>query len=404
MPRPMSNNFTFFLVARRCTNRVVHMRKAPGCPQLSPSRGDPQEACAIENPDRPRYRLLGNTMAWENRDYNRGERWGEYAGNPALAFGFSVPLLRWSGISIRLSFWLLLEIVFMYMDALKGVSGLDTTAAVLMLLAALIAHDFGHRFFAQRVGGVLNEFLLWPAGGMNPPTAPSRPLGRLQAFGGGMIVNAGIAAVCAAILIPNHHFYFGLPLLNPLAAFFSRIPVFPGTSTAPLAALTTFFFINWLVLLVNVLPFYWFDGGYLLDAILTPWLGRLRAINATCITGMVIAVPMLLFCLYGESLLGMAVCALLFAGSYMKRRELKASGQVSEDDAGFGWSAPETESSPRRKARWASRSAMKKVAAARQEQEKIDTILEKVHAQGMQSLNWMERRALRRATERQKGK
>ena len=115
-------------------------------------------------------------MAWEDRDYYRGgERWGEYLGNPATVFGFSVPFLRFGGISIRLTFWLLLEILFMFMDVFRGIGPLDTTVAVLLLLAALIAHEFGHRFFAQRVGGDLSEFLLWPAGGMNPPTAPRAP-------------------------------------------------------------------------------------------------------------------------------------------------------------------------------------------------------------------------------------
>ena len=37
-----------------------------------------------------------------------------------------------------------------------------------------------------------------------------------------------------------------------------------------------------------------------------------------------------------------------------------------------------------------------------QEQGKIDVILAKVSAQGMQSLTWTERRTLKRATERQR--
>jgi hypothetical protein len=42
------------------------------------------------------------------------------------------------------------------------------------------------------------------------------------------------------------------------------------------------------------------------------------------------------------------------------------------------------------------------VKQAETEQAKIDAILAKVSAQGMNSLNWFEKRALRKATERQR--
>ena len=41
-------------------------------------------------------------------------------------------------------------------------------------------------------------------------------------------------------------------------------------------------------------------------------------------------------------------------------------------------------------------------AAEKHEQEQIDRILQKVHDRGMNSLTWMEKRTLRRATERQR--
>jgi Zn-dependent protease len=368
-----------------------------------------QENCiAIENAAQPRYRLHGINMAWEDRDYYRsGERWGGYLGNPATVFGFSVPFLRFGGISTRLTFWLLLEILFMYMDVLRGISAVDTTVAVILLIATLIAHEFGHRFFARRVGGDLSEFLLWPAGGMNPPTAPARPSAKLQAFAGGIIVNIVLAIISAVVLVSQGRLALGIGMFNPVLAFFTGVPVFEGTGRSPLIALTTFFFINLNLVLINLFPFYWFDGGYLLEAILWRPLGRFRAINATCITGMVVAVPLFLLCLYGKSFLGMAVCALMFAGSYVKRRELKASGGAEfgdMSDLGSSWSDSAGESTVRRKPRWPARNAVKKAAAERHEQEKIDAILAKVHAQGMQSLNWMERRTLRKATERQRAR
>jgi hypothetical protein len=56
----------------------------------------------------------------------------------------------------------------------------------------------------------------------------------------------------------------------------------------------------------------------------------------------------------------------------------------------------------KRRTRWAARRAMKLARAEREERRRIDAILAKVSAHGMQSLNWSERRALRKATEHQR--
>ena len=59
---------------------------------------------------------------------------------------------------------------------------------------------------------------------------------------------------------------------------------------------------------------------------------------------------------------------------------------------------------PRRRklSRFAVRRIRKKAQKEQQELARIDAILDKVAKQGMQSLTWFERRALRQATERQR--
>ena len=67
---------------------------------------------------------------------------------------------------------------------------------------------------------------------------------------------------------------------------------------------------------INLLPFYWFDGGFVLESILWPWTGRYRAIYVTCIVGMVVAVPMFLLSLAGTALMAMIFWALLFFDAF----------------------------------------------------------------------------------------
>jgi len=346
-------------------------------------------------------------MAWDDRDYYRSrESGGEYLGNPALFFGFSLPFGRWFGVPVRLSFWLLLTLLFMVIDILRGANAGMVVIEAALLIAMLLVHDFSHRLFAQRVGGSLDEFLLWPAGGLIHPTAPPAPLPTFIAHAGGIIGNFFVGALCAIGLIALHagRLLQDPAMYNPLATQFGMLRSLSNPFAFPMTFLLwTVLQINIGLILVNLLPFYWFDGGYLLESILWPWLNRFRAINVTCIAGMCIAAPMLLFSLYGMNLFGMVYWALLFASSFSKRRELKAGGEES-----FAYSAAAYESDrptwARRKSARTARGAARAMATARREQEKIDAILAKVHASGMQSLTWSERRTLSKATERQRRK
>ncbi len=143
-----------------------------------------------------------------------------------------------------------------------------------------------------------------------------------------------------------------------------------------------------MLVMVNLLPYYWFDGGYLLQSIFWPFLGGNSALNVTCIIGMILAVPMFVLALASGSLLGMVMWVLLFSSSYNARSTM----QVVED-----YSA--SEGVPRH--RWQSnRNANKEIARRRREEAKIDAILAKVSAQGMHSLTWWEKRTLRKGSQR----
>jgi hypothetical protein len=345
-------------------------------------------------------------MAWEDREYNRsGGSGGEYLGNPALFFGFTVPFGRWFGVPVRLSFWLLLSLAFMLFGDLHAGAPVLFPIQAAMLLGLLLVHDFAHRYCAQQVGGSLDEFILWPAGGLVHPTVPPSPWPVFFAHVGGIVAHLVIGGLSAAGLYAMH---FGWLLnqisWNPLGAQFGEVP----TAEHPFAAIAAYLLflslqLNLGLILINLLPFYWYDGGFVLESILWPWLDRPRAINVTCIIGMIIAGPMCLFSLYGLNIMGMIYWALLFASSFNKRRESARGG--GEEAFAFSAAAYEsTRPAGRRKSRWPARSAVKKAAAERRDQEKIDEILAKVHAKGMQSLNWMERRALRKATERQRAR
>jgi hypothetical protein len=325
-------------------------------------------------------------LAWQDRDYYRGGGGaGDYLSNPAAILGLSVPFGTWLGVRVRLHFWLLVTAAICIASVLNGVRFVVAVLYLLLLLVALMLHDFGHRLFAQWAGGQLDEFMLWPAGGLIFPTMPSGARPMFVGHVGGMVVNALLAGGSIGLLA-LHGYSFPI-ILNPLAGLGG--PMFPSDLSEALFIDALFIFaqINCGLVLVNLLPYYWFDGGYLLQSIFWPFLGGNSALNVTCIIGMILAVPMFVLALTQGSLLGMVMWVLLFSSSYTARTSM----QVVED-------YPLTESVPRH--RWQNRNLAREAARRRREEAKIDAILAKVSAHGMHSLTWWEKRTLRKGSQR----
>ena len=335
-------------------------------------------------------------MGWEDRDYYRGGgSAGEYFGNPALFFSFSLPFGRWFGVPIRLTFWLLIVLLFHFLGVVQREPPLDLLVAAAIFVGVLILHEFGHRFFTHRVGGTHEEFLLWPAGALNHPSVPPDTRAMILAHGGGIIVNAVLAVLFLAPVV----FLGGSDLLSylPRSLLLGLLRPIPGIPLLslhdPSSILLAVGWLNLELIVVNLLPFYWFDGGYLWEGILSQFQPQWRAVNITCIAGMVVAGIGIGFGLFARDILLLIMWVLLFSSSYSKRREATAGY------AGFGEVGPppykldyEPKESARRKPRWPSRSAVKRAAALRKEQQAIDAILEKVHQSGMQSLTWLEQK------------
>ena len=156
-------------------------------------------------------------MGWENRDYNRGGGYGgDYLANPGAILGFSVPFGTWFGIPVRLHFWLLLSFIFTLAELTRGTPPLAVATDIVLLLAALMLHEFGHLAFARWVDGRHDAFMLWPVGGMTFPAVPHGAWPLFMSRVGGIAVNATLAVASVAGVYALSHVLVSLPF-NPLA-------------------------------------------------------------------------------------------------------------------------------------------------------------------------------------------
>jgi len=328
-----------------------------------------------------------------------------FFGNAGSILGLSVPLATLPELTIRLHFWLLLYFLFDVIGIIQSRQPLYYAALdCLLIVGLLLVHEWGHRVLARTVGGNHWEFILWPLGGMTTPQAPHRPWATFVANIGGIVFSlpVGLAALGMVLLLagtPSGNAWRPGSILSGGAA-----PATFAGAALVMHLLNLTIMLSATIVAINLFPAYLFDGGNIWQAILWPKFGQHRAITITCMAGMILSALLFLLSLLALSLFGMIFWALIFSSCFNRRRALLAAGPgVVDEDEGYNYMDTGGETRPRRKIRkgWF-RAAARRAAKDRAEQERIDTILAKVHEKGLHALTWWEKRALRKATERQR--
>ncbi len=337
---------------------------------------------------------------------------------------WSVSLGRWSGVRVRLHvFFLLWTVATVYASTLGGGDLVWVGAlSMLILFVSVLLHELGHCYAALRLGGHADQIVIGPLGGLAPVSVPHEPRYELTAALSGPIVNFAICVAVAPLL-----FIWSNDALLGLMPFLAPENLIEGTLFEVTLKLT--FWINWILLLVNLLPAFPFDGGRVLRSILWPrvgdrqavvWVGRAAKLVALALcvaawwmfvreptdaaieaAGVAAWVPLLL----------MAIVLFFSANHDVARRD---RSEPDEEFFGYDFSQGYTsmqrgeELSPdeqvgllegwrerRREAKEKARQETEKV-----EERRVDEILDRLHKSGMDGLSDEDREILHRVSAR----
>jgi Zn-dependent protease len=162
---------------------------------------------------------------------------------------------------------------------------------VLALFGCVVLHELGHALMARRYGIATVDITLYPIGGVARLTRmPRAPGAELMIALAGPAVNFAIVAVLVCLLaigLPGPEsllggFFVFLVLMNLVLGLFNLIPAFP------------------------------MDGGRVLRALLSRWLGRVRATSVAATIGRALAVVFGLYSLFHTPPLLMQVALAAF--------------------------------------------------------------------------------------------
>jgi Zn-dependent protease len=327
----------------------------------------------------------------------------------SVAF-WSFPLGNWFGITVRIS-WFFPVLIAYFLIRPDYSLRFGIAVSVILVLTTLL-HEFGHIFGARLTGGSGNEILLWPLGGLAFVRPASTLKSQLITTGGGPLVDLGI---CVATLIPTMNHLgdrFVKEGLNPFV-----LPYLPLEQNLVLDLIALTFCLNWMLLLVNMIPVMPLDGGHMLRTIATTRVGHRKAVEIGVMVGFVVGVIAMLVGLFINRAGVVLIGAIVFIANLLERNQLQQADHYDESFMGYDFSQgytsleqSETKSEPRPGfwKRWKDRRRAEKErrqAEKDQEVERVlDELLEKVHQHGMDSLSEAEKRQLARASARYRNK
>lgn len=181
--------------------------------------------------------------------------------------GGTIRLFKFSGIQVYLHFsWFLVAAYEFTRRADVYDSKVWAAAEYVALFAIVLLHEFGHALACRQTGGVADQIVLWPLGGIAFVNPPRRPGAMLWSIAAGPLVNVVL-----------------LPILT-VAMLLVR------TDSAP-TDFALFVWHVWVInlglLIFNILPVYPLDGGQILRSLLWFPLGEIRSLQIASVIGLI---------------------------------------------------------------------------------------------------------------------
>jgi len=181
--------------------------------------------------------------------------------------GGTIRLFRFAGIDAFLHFtWFIIPAYYISGYIRQYESPVWGVLEYVSVFGIVLIHAFGYALACRQVGGIANQIVLWPLGGIAFVNPPRRPGAYLWSIAAGPLVN---------VLL--------LPLLGVMSMLIR--------ASAPGSDMAVFFHhlnvINMVLLIFNLLPVFPLDGGQIVRGLLWFPFGEIRSLQISSVIGLV---------------------------------------------------------------------------------------------------------------------
>jgi Zn-dependent protease len=336
--------------------------------------------------------------------------------NP-LAWAFDAG--NWLGVRVRISVYFPLVMFVLCLKLGWQLGGV--ISAVLFLSVSL--HELGHILSHRSVGGGDHDVVLWPFGGLTWSDNQLPLRSQLLVSGSGPLVNLVICLLTfSEVVFPAPEWPAFNPLLTDIEQLAAGLAGGETTRNMMSQVMAIVFAINWMLLLVNLLPARPLDGGRALHGWLAARIGPVMAGEVAPRFAFLASVVLIVVALVGNHVTLMLLAFVLILINLQEsrppmRRELISEESFMGYDFSEGYtslerSAPADEEPSETSGGLFQRLHQKGEAGDgtrsptlnQVEEAAVDKILAKLHEHGMQSLTEAEKRLLKQASARYREK
>ncbi len=342
-------------------------------------------------------------------------------------FSWTASFGRWSGVplQIHLFFLLFIAVIFLvewhYLEGHPGAVAGTALATVLIVFFSAVFHELTHVFAAVNLGGRVDELVVTPWGGESGIGMPLQPKSQLIVHAAGPFFNLMMFLLCGVLLTVSNQVEIW-QLINPM----DPRPLILGKVEISLLTITAW--VNFQMFAVNMLPVFPFDASRIIrSAVLTynPQTPQVRLESAIMSIGIGTGLVMFVFAWvlhdynaeYIQPTWFVFVCAgiiLIFAARYGFHREVNAVDDqmgilddlVDYESIYDDYEEEETTDSFLNELEddlvsdWLQEQHAKSEnverLVAKEEEKRVDAILEKLHQKGIEALSDEERAFLNR--------
>lgn len=317
--------------------------------------------------------------------------------DPSRPWTWSAPLMALGRVPVRLHGSFMALVLLQALRVIRpGPSGPlpPTMAQMLVVLVTLawlaLTADAVREWASRRAGGAAGAIVIWPAGGLSWRDVPGHWSTR-AAIALAAPVTTACVSLALAVTLTLHGCRWDVALPSPWTLdgvqdlsgdrLWSTLWLIQWTNIAMLAA--------------ALIPAHPFAGGRIVESVLEPWLGREGALRASVVLGITIGIALTISGLaFGSLIVSLCGATAVAVGMSGGRALGLRPGMV-----GIGlWTMIASDMSATSHARAAARAARQ----ARDDDAALDSILDKVARQGIDSLSRHERDVLSRSTARRK--
>ena len=225
----------------------------------------------------------------------------------------AIRLFRFAGITVYLHFtWFIVAAIFVTSFARRYESPVWGLLEYLALFCIVLMHEFGHALACRQVGGVADRIVLWPLGGIAFVNPPPRAGAYLWSIAAGPLVNVAL-----------------IPIIGLASGIVSQDQI-PGRPDDATLFFNDLNYMNFGLLIFNILPIFPLDGGQILRGVLWFPFGPFRSLQIASVVGLIGGALLAMLGLLWQSLWTAVLAFFLLSRAWYGWQQAKAMIALTE--------------------------------------------------------------------------